>query len=526
MASLLLYRALAVSFGKQRGLEDSLGASKTAFGPLNENLFVDYTFKKNSVIIADPFVISAAHAIKGANASKTISIVADVFLADSCIKFASVITCDYQFLNFSLVEPEIMATYDDSVCSDSQPCDGVKPTTTQMGRRSPTRVLHRDGSNWEPVTIGQLCLPELEKAVRVDLNLWYGDQHKAYSLKRISRAHSSDFAMMAMYRGDVWTSPAWFDVWEKLGIGHFYIYYDGHIDDMRAEAPDVLDALERDRRVTLHTWPYPMRSVIADSTGRSKLPAVNKYGKILCYLHYAKMMAFNDAFHRYGSRHKYMGFFDFDEYMGLPQEVLDAAKFKGISPLQEVYDGLPETKPDWLVMQNRWMGVFPLVKVKQPLTTGVILNRKIYGGWYTGWPERSKFFVKSDEVGDPDKQPYMVGGVKCSEYRWLSHGHVCLIRRVIFVPRMQVGNHFICKLRDHAMIGKDRKISQYRGPCDLPAENSPAIVQLPPPGYYSMHLLNLKPHESLLDFDADSMLDQMLVNDTEVKHIHALLQGH
>jgi hypothetical protein len=256
------------------------------------------------------------------------------------------------------------------------------------------------------VTVAEVCLPQLATAVRADVTLWYGGASKAYSLRRIPPTSTSEFAMMAMYRGDLWTSPAWFDVWTALGVGHFYIYYNGNLADLRAESPEVVDALERDPRVTLHTWPYPMRSVIKDPTGKSKLPEVNKYGKILCYLHYAKMMAFNGAFHRYGSRHAYMGFFDFDEYLGLPQRYLDAAAAAGTSPLHELRAS--HADPDVFVLENRWMGMFPEVKLLQPLTTGVVLNRRIYGGWYTDWAARSKFFVRCNDVSDSSRQPYMV----------------------------------------------------------------------------------------------------------------------
>ena len=116
-------------------------------------------------------------------------------------------------------------------------------------------------------------------APRADVTLWYGGaQRKAYSLRCVTAAAAdrSEFAMMAMYRGDVWTSPAWLDVWTALRVGHFYLYYNGGSERVRAEAPDVLAALERDPRVTLHAWPFPMRSVIQDPTGTSKLPEVNK----------------------------------------------------------------------------------------------------------------------------------------------------------------------------------------------------------------------------------------------------------
>jgi hypothetical protein len=89
----------------------------------------------------------------------------------------------------------------------------------------------------------------------------------------------------------------------------------------------------------------------------------------------------------------------------------------------------------------------------------------------------------------------------------------------------QIGNHYICKLRDRAHIGKAGATLQYRGRCDQPAVGSPALTRLEPPEHYSLHFLNLKPHESLLDFDAHAMLRQMRANNTELVHIHALLKG-
>ena len=90
---------------------------------------------------------------------------------------------------------------------------------------------------------------------------------------------------------------------------------------------------------------------------------------------------------------------------------------------------------------------------------------------------------------------------------------------------MQVGNHYICKLRDREMVGAKRWTEQFSGMCDQPAAGSAAVVRLEPPEYYSLHLLNLKPHESLLGFDASAMMRQMVANNTVVTHVHALLIG-
>ena len=96
--------------------------------------------------------------------------------------------------------------------------------------------------------------------------------------------------MMAMYRNDSWTSPAWMDYWAAIGVGHFYIYYNGGLEEMRRENPSMSELLEHDPRVTLVIWDYSMRTVTADPSKTSTLPVVNKYGHVHCYLHYAKMM--------------------------------------------------------------------------------------------------------------------------------------------------------------------------------------------------------------------------------------------
>ena len=59
------------------------------------------------------------------------------------------------------------------------------------------------------------------------------------------------------------------------------MYFNGGLAAMRAEAPSLVAELERDPRVTLHTWPFPFRSVRPDPTGTSELPTVPVYGKIL-----------------------------------------------------------------------------------------------------------------------------------------------------------------------------------------------------------------------------------------------------
>ena len=418
----------------------------------------------------------------------------DVWLSDGCVKFVSVVTCQHPQLNFSLMEPEITA-----INHRKGAAGGRKRA---IARRPLSRVLHRDGRNWEPVTIGELCLPDLQTAESVDVRLWYGDHHKEYKgVPRIERSAewSSEFGMAAMYRGDLWAAPSWLDAWSALGIGHFYLFYNGDRQEMEEEDADLLEAVKSDARVTLHIWPYPMRTVITDPQGKYE---VAKYGRIGCYLHMAKMMAFNAAFHRYGSRHAYMGFFDFDELVGLPPEVFEIAASLETSPLHELRSAYAD--PDVFMLQNRWVVLDPPQEDGQMFTLSDFLQRRVLGGPfttatqpdYTDWAVRTKFFVKSAGVGNHSLQPYMIG------------------------------NHFACRLRDFNVVGAKRLTGQFSGPCDQPSPRTSSLVRLPPPAHYVMHFLNLKSrHESLLEFDAEQTVAETLANASEITALGDFVRG-
>jgi hypothetical protein len=49
------------------------------------------------------------------------------------------------------------------------------------------------------------------------------------------------------------------------------------------------------------------------------------------------------------------------------------------------------------------------------------------------------------------------------------------------------------------------------------------VVRLPAAVAFSMHMLNLKPHVSLLDVDEGSTLDRTLERDEPLRSVHALL---
>ena len=443
---------------------------------------------RRPIVAVEAFTLPAASiAHLSSNSSERVTLVADAFLADGCVKLVSVVTCQQPALNFSWLDIEVTGVW-----GAGEACGGVEGGGCAGAPRPASRVLHRDARNWEPVTISELCLPEFAAASRVDVRVWIDGRSHAYSLPRIPRGPASEVAMAVMYRGDVWTAPAWLDIWAALGIGHFYIYYNGELSAMRDEAPGVIAALERDARVTLHAWPYAMRTVIQDPTGTSTLPVVNKYGKILCYLHFAKMMAFNAAFHRYGSRHSHMGYFDFDEYLGLPQSVYDAAAVMDTSPLSALLAA--HSAPDVLVVANRWVALHPPPAPRVPLSSASLLERRILlSDLVTDWKARSKFFVRSANVADAARAPYILG------------------------------NHYVCRLAQRDGIRGGATV-QLSGPCEQLDPAGPQLLRLPPPEYYNAHAINLKPHESLLtEIDEPVVIAGIVANGTLMPRIREQL---
>ena len=132
---------------------------------------------KHSIYIPNEFSIpAAALPHKKAPSTGTITLAADVFLVDGCIKFVSVITCQRPDLNFSVMKIEVRAIYDGYTCFEGGACNALQGDDFPMsllGVQHPlTRVLHRDGWSWEPVTIGELCLAGLEDVTQANVTLW------------------------------------------------------------------------------------------------------------------------------------------------------------------------------------------------------------------------------------------------------------------------------------------------------------------------------------------------------------------
>ena len=487
LSSLCLFAAFNSNFGQSVFLQAVTESRSLRLVLTDGNPHVHET-----LFVPPPFTLRMDDGKSTSSASSgNVTLAADVFLTAGCIKFVSVITCDFPQMNFSKIQLTIHQTWKGDVTT------GAPHSLTSL----PTRVLHRDGYNWEPVTVGEYCFPALADVSRADVTLSYTSAarrtaERRYVLERVaSTRNASPFAMMTMFRNDSWLSPAWLDIWTALGVGHFYIYYNGALDAMRAENGAMSAALESDERVTLQAWDYPMRTVIVDTTGTSKLPIVNKYGHVKCYLHYAKMMAFNDAYHKFGARHEFMGFFDLDEYLGVDDRFLTAALRMRVSPLS-LLAGTYGAESRVLQFLNRWSFISPPVPEGAPLHFSDFASRQVWGGDFGDFGSRTKFFVRTAQAA--------LGGLARSE-----------------APFM-IGNHYTCTLA-HSDVILNASVLQFSGLCKQPVE--PEVKLIPGREAYSMHLINFKPHVSLLGIDEHAMFRDAVANNSGVDTI-AFLTRH
>ena len=504
---------------------------------------------------------------------RNVTFAQDVFLVGSCVTVLTSMTCQYPDVDFSLLTFEIRSVWG-TLCTSpagSAPCEERVLDKSERGRRRATRVVHRDGYNWSPTTILELCDPQLlgSHTSRVRVALAYPGQggtsqsfEKEYDLSRVASAvpetgGDRSFAMTVVFRGDGWAAPAWLDVWSALGISHFYVYYNGPREALLLEDPEAAAIFESDPRVTLQIWDFPFRTVITDTTGTSKLPLVNKYGKVDCYLHFSKLTAFNSALSRYGSRHEWMGFFDFDEYIAFDDRFISAANAQGKSPLQTFFDTFGSQRGvDALVFANRWTTMIPPPVEGAPLRTGDLLARRLYAGTTGDHKTRMKYMLRTEST---------LRGVHTSS---LSHGRL---------PRAPViaGNHFACVMRDgvarqlgnsnssirrgntpdasapqHARLtplpagakavprarrvavavdddeDEDEQATEERpemwsGACDAFVE--PRLRLVPPNEAYSLHVVNMKPHVSIIDVNGDAEVKAAIDAGLVVTSIHRAL---
>ena len=278
-----------------------------------------------------------------------------------------------------------------------------------------------------------------------------------------------------------------------MGVQHFYLYYNGPIGAMLDDDPPAARALLRDPRVTLVQWNFQMWQ-----TG-----AYRNVGDRPCVGHFAQMLSFNDAYLRFRHQHKYMGFFDFDEYPGMDTRFLVAAAAQRVTPLRlffATYRSDPHADVAAVMFVNRWAFVAPGVAEGEPITRQALLARRVWGGAGGDFAARTKYVVRAGAgraapAGGPDAPPLLLG------------------------------NHVVCRLQRRDAINA-RATVQWSGACVVPTE--PDVRNIPGREAYSLHLRNLKPHVSLLDGSEEEMLARALADEgrSRIDGLAALLRQY
>ena len=187
------------------------------------------------------------------------TILKDVFLVGDCIKVVSATECDFE-LDLTALEIAVHGVYDAGACGEG----GTNASACAGGSSSqwtrPRGLLHRlkVRSLWEWSIVGELCSPALRDVGHADVEVFFHGAAKRALLTRGPVAKLGDFALMLLFRRDLFLTQLWIDYWAVMGVGHFYLYFNGPAGAMMEDDTAVARQLLDDPRVTIVQWAFPM----------------------------------------------------------------------------------------------------------------------------------------------------------------------------------------------------------------------------------------------------------------------------
>jgi hypothetical protein len=237
---------------------------------------------------------------------------ADVLLVGDCIKVLSATDCELP-VDHSQLEIAVTAGYLGASCDGDSSGGGdggcsEDDSVLRLPRGPPSRLKLR--TDWEWTVEAELCMPQLARLGRVDVTLHLGPATKSVTLVRVdggaapaAAAAAGDetgtagvggprataaaaaaaaaraaavnasaagaataavgggeaVAMMTLFHGGgAIAAPLWVDAWAALGVGHFYMYFNGRLAELQRAQPELFARLVSDHRVTLVQWPFAM----------------------------------------------------------------------------------------------------------------------------------------------------------------------------------------------------------------------------------------------------------------------------
>lgn len=246
--------------------EDADACFAAAHGP---SVLVPTTFDAPSAGLParDGGVLSAGY-------FATTVIAADAFLVGDCIRVLSATDCELP-VDHTQLEIAVAAGYLDADCGGSGRCS-EDDSLLRLPRGPPSRLKLR--SDWEWTVEAELCMPQLARLGRVDATLHLGPASKAVTLVRVDApavgtaaavnattalaevTGGEPVAMMSLFHagGGAIAAPLWVDAWAALGVGRFYLYYNGRLPELQRAQPELFARLVADTHVTLVQWPFAM----------------------------------------------------------------------------------------------------------------------------------------------------------------------------------------------------------------------------------------------------------------------------
>lgn len=172
--------------------------------------------------------------------------------------------------------------------------------------------------------------------------------HK-YTVERIKQPHHY-LSLCTLFKDDYDLVPQWIDYYTRRGVEHFYLYYNGTLEELYRKAP-FFKEFSPDI-VTLKAWPYIYW----------KAPGV----------HAAQPPAMHSGLYR--SNTDWLGFFDLDEYVNHCDIKLYLSSLNRNNTSSVVFDN------SWAKMSHKNVHNTPIIRNKQKE------------------PRRSKFIINTDNV--------------------------------------------------------------------------------------------------------------------------------
>lgn len=201
----------------------------------------------------------------------------------------------------------------------------------------------------------------------VDIQIRYKGETRRFQLPKPLSSQHHTLSLFTLFKDDHYLLSNWLQHYRKLGVEHFYLYYNGSSDELASiafEAPDV----------TFCAWNYAY--LVHYETIRCESLKYNTMQ--------AQMMAMNSCLYRVRQRTTWLAFFDLDEYL-----VVD--------DLRSLLSTYHEPKTSYVSFLNRWAHApdfdFCVNDLESLYHSELLCNRQC-----TKWPVSAKMAVNTKNV--------------------------------------------------------------------------------------------------------------------------------